>query len=429
MMMNFTGASVIAALVVAGLSVGPAAQSRQPQEGVASTNAPADATLAISGAVNQTPWVASQGALVAVVWGASVSGKGDIFCAVSRDGGRSFATPVRVNAVAGEARISGEIAPRVSLAPLPGSAVPGIVVLWNSKDSTTQIKIARSSDGGRTFGRPVPLQAGGAAGERGWQALTLDARGNAHAIWLDHRGMAAPKDTPAEHKGEHDGAAMAQRSGLYYANSAGGAASERELFKGVCYCCKTAMTTGPDGTLYAAWRHVFAGNFRDMGFTASRDGGKTFSPLVRVNQDGWSINGCPDDGPAMVVDAKGVVHLVWPTVAGGTEGTLLYATARDGKSFTAPVRVPTLGSPKPSHPQIAIDGQGRLVVAWDEVRGGVRGAAFSRMTAAGTFGPAQSFGTSGPSSYPVLAASSKGLVAVWTAGPPAQSTIAVRVMN
>ena len=157
--------------------------------------------------------------------------------------------------------------------------------------------------------------------------------------------MAASKSEAMDHKGEHDGAAMAQLSGLYYASSSGGTATERELFKGVCYCCKTAMATGPDGTLYAAWRHVFAGNFRGMGFTASRDGGKTFSPLVRVNQDGWSINGCPDDGPAMAVGAKGVVHLVWPTVQGGTEGALLYAVSRDGRTLP-----PSPPSPTPIRP-------------------------------------------------------------------------------
>jgi hypothetical protein len=193
------------------------------------------------------------------------------------------------------------------------------------------------------------------------------------------------------------------------------------------------MATGPDGTLYAAWRHVFAGNFRDMGFTASRDGGTTFSPLVRVNQDGWSINGCPDDGPAMAVDVKGTVHLVWPTVLGGTEGALLYAVSKDGRSFSAPVRVPTLGSPKPSHPQIAIDGQGRVVIAWDEVRNGVRGAAYSRMTSAAgakpAFGPIQLLGAGGPSAYPVLATSTKGLVAVWTAGAPDKATISLQVIQ
>lgn len=392
-----------------------------------------DLTLSVSGAANQTPWVAARGSLVAVVWGASASGKADVFSAVSRDGGHTFASPVRVNAVLGEARVSGEIAPRVALVPRQAPADPEIVVLWNAKDGTTQIKTARSRDGGRTFGPPQPLQAAGAAGDRGWQSLAVDSRGNAHAIWLDHRGMAGGAANAGEHKGEHDGVAMAQRSGLYYASSIGGAAGERELFKGVCYCCKTAMATAADGTLYAAWRHVFAGNFRDMGFTSSRDGGRSFSPLLRVNQDGWSINGCPDDGPAMVVDAKGAVHLVWPTVSGGTEGALFYAVSRDGRSFSAPVRVPTLGSPKPSHPQIALDAQGRIVVAWDEVRSGVRGAAFSRMTgtadATPEFGAIQTLGNNGPSAYPVLAASSKGLVAVWTSGPPASATISVRVIE
>lgn len=407
----------VAIAVLTSLLVGPVAHSRS------------DVTLAIAGATNQTPWVAAQGSLVAAAWGASAAGKADIYLAVSRDGGLKFGPPVRVNAVAGEARVSGEIAPRVAIVPGSASGVPEIAVLWNAKDGVTMIKLARSRDGGRSFGTPQPLQTAGAAGDRGWQALAVDGRGTAHAIWLDHRGMAAAKTGAAAHKGEHDGVAMAQRSGLYYASSsAGGASVDRELFKGVCYCCKTAMTAAPDGTLYAAWRHVFDGNFRDMAFTASRDGGKTFSPLARINQDGWSINGCPDDGPAMAVDAKGAVHLVWPTVVGGTEGALLYAVSRDGRSFSAPIRVPTLGSPKPSHPQIAIDGQGRPVVAWDEVRNGVRGAAFSRMTAS-TFGPAQSLGTSGPSTYPVLAVGSRGVVAVWTAGPPAQATISVRVLD
>jgi hypothetical protein len=73
---------------------------------------------------------------------------------------------------------------------------------------------------------------------------------------------------------------------------------------------------GPNGELYAAPRHVYPGNFRDIAFTSSRDGGRSFSSPVRVSEDGWAINGCPDDGPAMAVDASGTVYLVWPTVIG-----------------------------------------------------------------------------------------------------------------
>jgi hypothetical protein len=224
----------------------------------------------------------------------------------------------------------------------------------------------------------------------------------------------------SEHKGEHGGVAMAQQSGLYYAADG---VPERELFKGVCYCCKTAMATGPKGEIYAAWRHVFAGNMRDMGFTMSRDGGRTFAPLMRVNQDGWSIQGCPDDGPAMAVDAKGTVHLVWPTVK-DEQGVILYATSHNGGAFSTPVRLRTLGGPKPSHPQIVIDKGGRVFVGWDEVRDGVRRAAIAPVS-----GSASPEVLGDTTSYPVMAATDGGLVAVWTSGPPDRSVIGVRAIQ
>jgi hypothetical protein len=39
---------------------------------------------------------------------------------------------------------------------------------------------------------------------------------------------------------------------------------------------------------------------------------------VRVNEDGWAIDGCPDDGPSIAVDAGGVLHIGWPTLVSGT---------------------------------------------------------------------------------------------------------------
>ena len=379
-------------------------------------------TVAVPDRVNSAPWVAASGQLVALTWSAAPAGAktGDVYAAISHDGGLTFGTPVRVNAIAGEARISGEIAPRVTITPEAGD--PVIAISWNAKHDATLIKTARSRDGGKTFVEEMNLQTKGAPGDRGWQASTLDARGTLHTIWLDHRGMASPKAATdhSEHKGEHDGVAMAQKSGLYYAADG---QPERELFKGVCYCCKTAIAIGPKGEIYAAWRHVFDGNMRDMAFTASRDGGKTFMPLVRVNQDGWSIAGCPDDGPAMAVDAKGVVHLVWPTVK-NEQGVILYATSKDGRTFSAPVQVKTLGGPKASHPQIAVDKSGRVFVAWDGSRGGVRHAAITQL---GAGAAPEVLGAA--TTYPVLAATDRGIVAAWTSGSPDRSVIGVRVIQ
>ncbi len=382
-------------------------------------------TLAVAGRTNSTPWIAASGSFVAVAWGASQNGKGDVYVAVSRNAGETFGAPVQVNAVAGEARLGGEIPPRVALLARKDSTDPEIAVLWNARGETTTIKTARSRDGGRTFETAVAVQKAGAPGDRGWPALALDQRGVAHAIWLDHRGLAADRaDGHADHKsaGEHDGVAMAQRSGLYYATAGGAVAGDRELFKGVCYCCKTALAIGPDGALFAAWRQVYQGNIRDIAFTASRDGGRSFLAPVRVSEDQWELNGCPDDGPAMAVDASGTVHLVWPTVIGGSEpqGALFYASSRDGKSFTPRVRIPTLGSPKPSHPQIALDAAGRVVVAWDEAINGRRVAAARALNRDSservTFGDIAALASDGASTYPVLAATDRGLIAVWTTG-------------
>jgi hypothetical protein len=387
---------------------------------------PADVTLAIAGRSNLTPWIAARNNFIAVAWGASQKGAGDIYLAVSRDGGRRFDAPVRVNSAAGEARISGEIAPRVSLSNGIDASTPEIAVLWNAKSDGTVIRLARSRDDGRSFTPAQTLQASGAPGDRGWPALALDSKGVAHAIWLDHRAMAASGDHSA-HKGEHDGVAMAQKSALYYASASASGVRERSLFPGVCYCCKTAMAIAPDGAIYTAWRHVFEGNFRDIGFSVSRDGGASFSPMIRVNQDSWSINGCPDDGPAMAVDGMGTVHLAWPTVS-NEAGVILYATSKDGKSFSKPVQVRTFGTPRASHPQIAIDGSGQVFIGWDEVRDGARTAGIVQVVPGIartiSFGAPESLGR--VTMYPVMAGVERGLVAAWTSGPPDQSVITVR---
>jgi hypothetical protein len=401
-----------------------------------------EVTLRVPGRSSSTaPWIAAQGRVVAVAWAATAGSDGhDIFVATSRDGGTTFGAPVQVNAVAGDGRVVGEIPPRVALHLRAGAAAPDVVVAWNAKDQGTEIKIARSTDGGRTFGAPASLQSAGAAGDRGWHALALDDQGVAHVLWLDHRGLAEAKaaaggaQAPShEHKGEHDGVAMAQRPGLRYATFGARVSADRQLTPGVCYCCKSAAVALPGGRLVAAWRHVYEGNLRDIAFTESRDGGATFAPVARVSEDGWAINGCPDDGPALAAGQDGRVHVAWPTVIPGDTpiGALFYAVKGERGGFAARVRVPTLGSPKPSHPQVAVDGAGQLFVAWDEVIDGVRTAAFTAAAPVGAGAvrfarPSRLAPVGGSTQYPVMAPLDRGVVVAWTAGPPTASVIAVR---
>jgi hypothetical protein len=425
-----------AAVVVTGIAV--AQGQMPPQAPVASQRD--QVTLAVPRHNNAAPWVASAGRFVAVTWGAALDGRWDIYVATSADEGRTFGTPVRVNTVDGDGRVGGEIPPRVALHLPAGATLPQVVVAWNAKDQGTEIKIARSRDFGKTFAAPVSLQAAGAAGDRGWHALTIDAQGLAHVVWLDHRGLAEAKAAAgaaasAGHAGHEaaalDGVAMAMKSRLHYATYGDRATPEQMLAPGVCYCCKTALAPTAKGVL-ATWRHVYDGNMRDMAFALLGTPGAAAAP-PRISADGWSINGCPDDGPALAVDAGDRVHAIWPTVIPGDEpvGALFYASkAASAAAFGARQRVTTLGSPKPSHPQVAVDGTGHVFVAWDEIVGGVRTAAWAEGTAAADgalrLGAPDRLAAAGPTQYPVMAPLARGVVVAWVSGAQGTSVIRVR---
>jgi hypothetical protein len=402
------------------------------------------ATLSVPGRANATPSIAADGAFVTIAWSASApSGTTDVFVAVSRDGGRSFAGPVRVNDVDGDARLNGEQPPRLSLVARSGRE-PMIAVVWTTKGSSgTRLVQSRSEDGGRSFARATSVPGGDAAGNRGWENIVADRNGRVYAVWLDHRELAQQDAQVAatHHDHQHagteparssasrpDGVAMAQRSKLFFA-SLDLAVTPRAITGGVCYCCKTALAAGPDGSLYAAWRHVYPGNIRDIAFTVSRDGGKTFAAPLRVSEDKWVLEGCPDDGPAMAVDARNRIHIVWPTLVTSTAGAdptiaLFYAVSADGRHFTPRERIPTEGMPH--HPQIAIGSDGSLAIAWDEAANGMRRAAAAHATADETGRPRFVREVVSQSAvYPVVAATSDATLIAWTSGRAAASVIQV----
>jgi hypothetical protein len=201
---------------------------------------------------------------------------------------------------------------------------------------------------------------------------------------------------------------------------------------GVCYCCKTAVAVDRRGTLFVAWRHVYPGNLRDIAFSMSRDGGRTFLPPVRVSEDRWRLDGCPDDGPSMAVDQSGRVHLVWPTVVdehGAPVKVLFYSTTNDGRQFTPRVRVPTEG--QANHPQLALSSDGAPLVVWDELRRGGRFLASARVVVDRQGARAitkSSFLQDERGAYPAVASTREGWLVAWTSGDPTHSVIRVQWM-
>lgn len=427
---------VAALLGFAGLEGQLTSAQRAPS---VSTTGAVGVSLSVPGRVNSVPSLAARGAFVAVAWAANAGSRTDAFVAVSRDGGQRFGAPVRANDVVGTVRAATESGPRVALGPpLAGTADPVIVLVWTGREPASTIRRTRSVDGGQTFEPSVTLEGPKAAGNRGWASVSLDERGDVRAVWLDHRNVpAAGAGQPHHHAGAAstpgakpedpaaaaDAVARAQRSGLYYAGP--GATPARELAAGVCYCCKTALATGPGGLVATAWRHVYEGNLRDMAFMTSRDGGRTFGAPQRVSADGWAIDGCPEDGPAVAVDARSTVHLAWPTVVNGAGQykAVFYASSADGVAVSPRVQV----SPRNrsvAHPQLVLTAAGAPIILWE-------GTAADRGIWSSTRQPDGRFAApvriSGPvhASYPVAAFARDGLLVAWLEHEGTSATVRV----
>jgi hypothetical protein len=375
------------------------------------------AVVQVDGRKNQTPFLASRGDFVVVAWSADRDGDTDLFLATSTDGGHTFSEPRRVNDIPGDVNVYGEQPPRVALgagAPLP------VYVTWTSANQEKKLsffRFARSLDGGETFEPSVTLHDADLPGDRGWHSLAVSPTGEVHAVWLDSR--------------PEGGESM----GLYHARWKGGTSPRAErLFDHVCECCKTTMAIGEDGAVHAAWRQIYEDNYRDIAFSSSRDGGDGCSDAVRVNEDGWQINGCPDDGPSLAVDSHGRVHIVWPTLVHEKMDTGLFsASTTDGRSFSPRLPVPTAEGTDPSHPQVSLDGRGNPVAVWDEVLDGRRRIVASRATITGE---GELFwnepilldegGEEASGSYPVPAASGAGALVAWTSQMGDESVIRIR---
>ena len=396
------------------------------------------ALLGVPGHRNEHVSIATDGdTLVTLAWAASSESTGtNIFASVSTDGGRSFSPPVRVNTVARQANVNGEQPPRVVVR-RDTSGAQSIVVLWTARTPEgTRLLSAQSLDAGRTFGANVLLPGLDAPGNRGWESMTV-AEGRVYALWLDHREAvqsAADHQTHAHRHGggaaapATDGVARAQRSQLFVA-TLDGSLSPKGIARGVCYCCKTALTAGADGAVYAAWRHVYEGNRRDIAFTVSRDGGRSFAEPVRVSEDEWQIEGCPENGPALTVDSRNRIHVVWPTLVRGPQGEhlqLFYASSADGRTFTPRTALPTVGDA--FHPHVVTTADGGLLAAWDELANGKRVVKMARLASPGGRERFEPIGDSGDMSglYPALAATREHAVLAWSQRTGEESRIAVK---
>ncbi|MDB5904129.1 MAG: repeat domain protein [Betaproteobacteria bacterium] len=310
----------------------------------------------------------------------------------SRDGGRTWSAPSRVDA--------GMPPPR---RPHRGNdaqiASDGrhLVAAWTTAGTgwlgTGRLITAFSADAGKSWTR------GGspAADERedGQSYADLAARdGRFYLAWLDSRGGS---------------------QGVRHAISGDGATSWKanaSLQPGSCDCCWNTVLPAPAGALYVLFRGKSP---RDMGLAVSRDDGASWRTAGAVGAFDWRIEACPHTGGALALSGKSgserLHALVW-TGKPGARGLHVFNTSDPAAGWTAAARV---GGEYAQRGDLAARGS-ELIAVWDEPVG-PHGSVFmsrSRNEGAQWSQPVRLSSDGVNAVYPRIAATRENLLVLWT---------------
>jgi hypothetical protein len=182
----------------------------------------------------------------------------------------------------------------------------------------------------------------------------------------------------------------------------------------VCDCCTTSVAITPDGPV-TVYRDRTDDEIRDI-YVSRLEGGK-WTPGVAVHDDGWKINACPVNGPAVSAVGRNVA-VAWFTTL-NDEGRAFAALSTDGgRTWGNPIRLDEAGSL--GHVDIEMLDDGSAVATWEEFanqRGQFR---VRRVEASGATSPAVVIAGAANGrvgGVPRLARSGDQLVFAWTEAP------------
>ncbi|MDQ3255680.1 MAG: glycoside hydrolase [Acidobacteriota bacterium] len=261
-------------------------------------------------------------------------GVADVFLAHFNREGQQQGVPVRVNPNIGEAKAWHGDPPTVAVAQ-DGTVYVGWTARAGETGHQTDIYLSVSRDEGKSFGTPVKVNDDEKPGMHGMHSLALPADNRVYLAWLDERNLAPP---PKQPKGVPHKHIERNREVFIASSTDGGRtfSPNQRIASEACPCCKTSLATGPNGRVYASWRQVLSGDFRHIAVSSSTDGGKIFSSPVIVSDDRWQINGCPVSGAALAIGTDETLRVLWYTAGEAGKPGLYWSESRDGGQTFAP---------------------------------------------------------------------------------------------
>lgn len=342
---------------------------------VADFSAPVKLSAANTDAAEPAIAAGSDGSLF-VVWVEHRENKqSDVMLARLDANGRAVSEPVRVNARPGMATSWRGDPPTVAVGP-EGVIHVGWTGFSGPETKAADIFLSTSRDAGRTFEPPVKVNDDSGTVVHGMHSLAVDDGGRIFMAWLDERNvkMEMTAGKMDEHKMEANREVFVASSG-----DGGRTFSQNKLVaREACPCCKTALAVAKDGRVYVAWRQVLPGNYRHIAVSSSVDGGQNFSEPVIASDDKWMIAGCPVSGPALVTTETNALRVLWYSAGEAGAPGLYWSESTDGgKSFSS--RKPLMESAASGTPHLMKGPGNVLTAVWESNQKGAAKIVVARL--------------------------------------------------
>jgi hypothetical protein len=228
---------------------------------------------------NRQPQFAVGKGVVAMAFGSSAS----IYLARSADNGRTFDSPTKV-ADLPKLLLGRHRGPRVVMA--------GNTIVVSAIATESDLFAWRSTDGGRTWSRPVVINDKPTAAREGLHAMAADPAGHLAAAWLDDRLPGGKRLWGA------------------FSNDGGATWSKNvQLHEGtICECCHPSLVAVGNGEFAVMWRNKLDGS-RDFYVRRIRDG-QPAGAATKQGEGTWKLEACPMDGGG-IVQRNGEIVTAW----------------------------------------------------------------------------------------------------------------------
>jgi hypothetical protein len=280
------------------------------------------------------------------------------------------------------------------------------------------VRVTLSRDSGKTWSEPLVPHRDGTRSEHGFVSMAAWNPDEMGIVWLDGRKTRAEANSAP-------GTGQGEMSLIHTAIGRDGRLGAETVLDGrVCDCCQTDAVHARGATV-VVYRDRSDTEVRDISVVRFADG--RWSAPRTLAHDGWQINGCPVNGPAIAASGT-TVAAAWFTAPSEKAVVKVAFSSDAGASFGVPFVVDD-GRPLGRVDVVLLD-EGTALVSWlAQAEKGAR-LQVRRVHSSGEAGPAVTVAESSgarSSGFPRLIHAGRDAVIAWrdAADPPQVRTAAL----